>query len=125
MWVVNKEEAVIRRWFKDGTEVTTGSATAAFLRNNAGTIEYLDNTGTSPTWGTTRVEHSMTFSANTGWVYRIRVPSSADGFTVTAEATHSDADLHPLPESHYVTKSDVDDVANVVGASPGGALGFG
>lgn len=115
MWLVNKDESIIRRWFKNSSEVTTGSADVIFIRDNSGTLEYLQSDESS--WSTSEHNHSMTFTAGVGWLFQFTVPQSADGFNVQAEATHSDSVLPVLSEEHYVTETDIDESTQGTGAS--------
>jgi hypothetical protein len=109
MWQIGDHELIIRRWYKNGNDVTSGSADVAFVRNNSGTVEYLQQDESS--WDTATYRHSMTFTPGLGWRLGIEIPSSMQSHNIVAVAEHSDPALPPLGEGHYVTSHDLDDLS--------------
>lgn len=87
-WIVGQPMTVSTRIFLDGVEVTTGTATVRYWRNNAGTIEYLQADGTS--WSATPATFAAAHVAGVGFCRLVtNAPASADGYQVRWDMTHS------------------------------------
>lgn len=114
--LVGLPETLEFEWRRNGSPVTTGSATYTVRRNSGSTVQYLQSDGT--TFSTTP---SSFTAAQTGNAFRASFtpPSNAKGYTIYVEGTHSDATLPPLGSEHYVTVLDMDGIAPQVTADHG------
>lgn len=104
MWLVGKPESLIFRVYENGVELSTGSATVRFRRNQAGSDQYLQSD--ESTWGTGVQTFSLTFVSGVGWRRSFTPPASAQGYNVHAEYAHSGGQVGS--EEHYVTVKDLD-----------------
>jgi hypothetical protein len=105
MLIVGQTELFRFFWKRNGSFLTTGSATVQVRRRNGGATEYLQSDLTS--WSATPANLSTTQSGN-GFELALLIPSSAKGFNIVAIGTHSDAALPPLSEEHFVVSQTPD-----------------
>lgn len=99
-WVVGQPENINRRWFKNGVEESTGTATVRFKRTVAGVTHWLQSSGS---FAASPIQtFPMTFTSGRGWDYYFTVSTSMGGGNIVAEAIHSDSSLPPLSEEHFV-----------------------
>lgn len=91
---------VVERLIISGSEVTTGSITNTYWRNNSGVVEFLQSGGTA--WGATAFNFPCAYSAAIGFAnLTVNAPASAAGFIIHHEVTHSVYGVVATGE-HYV-----------------------
>ena len=119
-WHVGDIYQITRRWHLSsltGTvEVSTG--TASFRVHCVDqTLESRVYVQSNGTLGPTPHDFSLGYSAGVGWTGIFEPGLSVRGLEITIEAQHS---THPviLPESHYVTSVDSDDIFEAITGAP-------
>lgn len=112
-WYANAEETNSVCLIVDGSEVTTGTATIYYYRDNGGTIEYLQSD--EATFGATKYEFSATHTADLGFNHQLEIPSAMQDFSVTWVMAHSVYGVIGT-ETHFVGGSEALTAANIADA---------
>lgn len=100
-WLVGDPYESSGEWAKNGVEVTTGSATAAYWGTGSdGSRLYLQNDNTL---AATPNAFPLTYSASLKWRRASIVPSSMGGRVIHEEIRHSDPALEVYEFEHRVT----------------------
>lgn len=87
-WVTDSPMTVGTRLIVDDAEVTSGTATNTYWRNNSGAIEFLQSDGTS--WAATPYDFPCPYVTGVGFAnLTTDAPASAEGSIVHYEVTHS------------------------------------